>query len=98
MLTSASTLDTSERTTSANSVKESASTKSILKKSFTSEAESEESTTYVPPPRPAFRTSSNDDILAKTLGMTDLIFAIYAVELWHYDEETGKIFNVDLSS
>jgi len=30
--------------------------------------------------------------------MTDLIFAIYAVEVWKYDEETGKIFNVNLSS
>mmetsp|Transcript_17366 Transcript_17366/g.28529 ORF Transcript_17366/g.28529 Transcript_17366/m.28529 type:complete len:566 (+) Transcript_17366:232-1929(+) len=89
-----------ERTGSTNSLKESASTNALPKKKedSTSEVESEESTTYVPPPRPAFRTSSNDDILAKTLGMTDLIFAIYAVELWRYDEGTGKIFNVNLSS
>ena len=78
------------------SLKESAS---LPKKAEASEPEKEEEDTpYVPPPRPAFRTSSNDDILQQTLGMTDLIFAIYAVEVWKYDEETGKIFNVNLSS
>ena len=75
------------------------STSDSPKKEEASEPQEEDSTsTYVPPPRPAFRTSSNDDILQQTLGMTDLIFAIYAVEVWRYDEETGKIFNVNLSS
>ena len=90
------------QSTSATSLKESTSTNSLppKKEDSTSEAEGTEegSTVYVPPPRPAFRSDANDDILQKCLGMTDLIFAIYAVEVWHYDEETGKIFNVNLSS
>ena len=93
-----STMTTSTSTNSVNqsttSLKESTSTNP---KKAEAEPEAEDST-YVPPPRPAFRTSSNDDILQQTLGMTDLIFAIYAVEVWKYDEETGKIFNVNLSS
>ena len=90
------------QSTSTNSLKESTSTNSLppKKEDSTSEAEGTEegSTVYVPPPRPAFRSDANDDILQKCLGMTDLIFAIYAVEVWHYDEETGKIFNVNLPS
>ena len=96
-----STMTTSTSTNSFNqsttSLKESASTNSLPKKAE-AEPEEEEDSTYVPPPRPAFRTSSNDNILQQTLGMTDLVFAIYAVEVWKYDEETGKIFNVNLSS
>lgn len=91
MTTSTSTKSVNQSTTS---LKESTSTNP---KKAEAEPEAEDST-YVPPPRPAFRTSSNDDILQQTLGMTDLIFAIYAVEVWKYDEETGKIFNVNLSS
>ena len=38
------------------------------------------------------------DILDHALSMTNLIFGIYAIELWHYDEASGKLFNVNLGS
>ena len=37
------------------------------------------------------------DILDHALSMTNLIFGIYAIELWHYDEASGKLFNVNLN-
>ncbi|KAL7534353.1 hypothetical protein ACHAWF_007020 [Thalassiosira exigua] len=37
------------------------------------------------------------DVLSASLALTDLAFGIYAVELWRYDEATGKLVNVDLA-
>ena len=49
--------------------------------------------------QPAASTSMGcDDILRQSLAMTDLIFGIYAIELWHYDESSGKLSNVNLES
>ena len=42
-------------------------------------------------------TTSANTILSHSLAMTDLIFGIYAVGLWHYDETTGKLVNVSLA-
>lgn len=36
------------------------------------------------------------DILSQSLALTDLIFGIYAIELWHYDDNSGKLVNVNL--
>lgn len=37
-----------------------------------------------------------DDILSHSLALTDHIFGLYAVELWHYDDGNGKLVNVPL--
>ena len=50
----------------------------------------------VPPVEKVQTTSTSDDILSQSLAMTDLIFGIYAIELWHYDESSGKLSNVNL--
>lgn len=39
-----------------------------------------------------------EDILSQSLSLTNLIFGIYAIELWHYDEQSGKLINVGLGS
>mmetsp|Transcript_10513 Transcript_10513/g.18456 ORF Transcript_10513/g.18456 Transcript_10513/m.18456 type:complete len:302 (-) Transcript_10513:1235-2140(-) len=38
------------------------------------------------------------DVLSQSLAVTDHIFGIYAIELWVYDESTGKLANVGLGS
>ena len=40
----------------------------------------------------------SDGILAQSLALTNIIFGIYAIELWHYDESSGKLVNVTLGS
>lgn len=36
-------------------------------------------------------------ILTQSLAVTNLIFGIYGIELWHYNEATGKLHNVNLN-
>jgi len=50
---------------------------------------------------PAVQTNtiSNDggNILTQSLAMVDLIFGIYGIELWHYNEASGKLAIVNLN-
>ena len=55
----------------------------------------------VPPPFVINQKSTSnynncDDILKHSLSMVDLIFGIYGIELWHYDEQSGKLVIVNL--
>ena len=38
------------------------------------------------------------DILSQSMALTNLIFGIYAVELWHFDESSGRLVNFALGS
>ena len=53
-----------------------------------------------PPPvinqKPTSNYNNCDDILKHSLSMVDLIFGIYGIELWHYDEASGKLVIVNL--
>ena len=53
-----------------------------------------------PPPvinqKPTSNYNNCDDILKHSLSMVDLIFGIYGIELWHYDEQSGKLVIVNL--
>jgi len=40
---------------------------------------------------------SGPNILSQSLAVTNLIFGIYGIELWHYNEATGKLHNVNLN-
>jgi len=40
---------------------------------------------------------SGPHILTQSLAVTNLIFGIYGIELWHYNEATGKLHNVNLN-
>jgi hypothetical protein len=40
---------------------------------------------------------SGAHILTQSLAVTNLIFGIYGIELWHYNEATGKLHNVNLN-
>ena len=40
---------------------------------------------------------SGPHILSQSLAVTNLIFGIYGLELWHYNEATGKLHNVNLN-
>ena len=40
---------------------------------------------------------SGPHILTQSLAVTNLIFGIYGLELWHYNEATGKLHNVNLN-
>mmetsp|Transcript_34507 Transcript_34507/g.83519 ORF Transcript_34507/g.83519 Transcript_34507/m.83519 type:complete len:550 (+) Transcript_34507:35-1684(+) len=44
------------------------------------------------------RPQPSSDFLSQALATTDLIFGIYAIELWHYNEASGKLINVGLGS
>ena len=55
----------------------------------------------VPPPFVINQKSTSnynncDDILKHSLSMVDLIFGIYGIELWHYDETCGKLVIANL--
>ena len=52
----------------------------------------------VPNGQPSQSTGDSSDILSQSLVLSDLIFGIYAIELWTYDEATGKLSNVSLGS
>ena len=49
-------------------------------------------------PKSTDASFSRDDILSHSLALTDLIFGVYAVELWRYDEDNGKLVNVSLTN
>ena len=56
--------------------------------------------TEVVEPAVQTNTISNGDggnILTQSLAMVDLIFGIYGIELWHYNEATGKLAIVNLN-
>lgn len=44
------------------------------------------------------KEDGSSNILTQSLALTDLIFGIYAIELWHYDDFSGKLINVNLGS
>ena len=50
---------------------------------------------------PAVQTNTistgGGNILTQSLAMVDLIFGIYGIELWHYNEATGKLGIVNLN-
>jgi len=50
---------------------------------------------------PAVQTNTisngGGNILTQSLAMVDLIFGIYGIELWHYNEATGKLAIVNLN-
>ena len=42
--------------------------------------------------------TGSTDILIQSIIMTDLIFGLYAVELWHYNDASGMLTNVNLGT
>jgi len=50
---------------------------------------------------PAVQTNTisngGGNILTQSLAMVDLIFGIYGIELWHYNEASGKLAIVNLN-
>lgn len=46
--------------------------------------------------QPASNDNRSDGILTQSLATVDLIFGIYGIELWHYDEASGKLAIVNL--
>ena len=42
-------------------------------------------------------SNGGGNILTQSLAMVDLIFGIYGIELWHYNEATGKLAIVNLN-
>ena len=77
---------------SESTVRKSTSTSS-LKSSAAATAE-------VVEPAVQTNTISNNgggNILTQSLAMVDLIFGIYGIELWHYNEATGKLAIVNLN-
>jgi len=80
---------------SESTIRNSASTSS-LKSSVTKPVSV---ATEVVEPAVQTNTISNDggNILTQSLAMVDLIFGIYGIELWHYNEASGKLAIVNLN-